>query len=135
MPHPGGIGGIFRGSNAETYVRGPDGSVISSEQAAGAGLQNQSAVAPAAVSNQTRTLQQVVVRTSSTDTVGPNTIETRVTGRVKRGQTRRKTSGTVEFTNQGLNLIPPIGQYSGSPLPLGHSTIIVETSKPLYEGN
>lgn len=103
VPHSGGIGGIFRGSDAKTYVKGPNGSVISSEKTGAI----------------------------DSETVWPNIIAEEATTE----QTRRKISGTVEFRNKGLNLNPPIGQYLGSPLPLGHSTIIVETSEPLYEGN
>ncbi|XP_045479822.1 proline-rich protein 36-like [Harmonia axyridis] len=34
--NPGGIGGLFRGPNSETIIRGPDGSEITSEQIGGA---------------------------------------------------------------------------------------------------
>lgn len=34
--NPGGIGGLFRGPNSETIIRGPDGSEITSEQLGGA---------------------------------------------------------------------------------------------------
>lgn len=33
--HPGGIGGIFKGPGSETIIKGPDGSVITSEQKGG----------------------------------------------------------------------------------------------------
>lgn len=36
---PGGIGGIFKGPNSETIIRGPDGSEITSEQKGGAVVQ------------------------------------------------------------------------------------------------
>lgn len=37
--NPGGIGGIFKGPNSETIIRGPDGSEITSEQQGGAVVQ------------------------------------------------------------------------------------------------
>lgn len=36
VPHPGGIGGIFKGPNSETIVKGPDGSIITAEDEGGA---------------------------------------------------------------------------------------------------
>jgi hypothetical protein len=33
--HPGGIGGLYKGPNSETIIKGPDGSVITSAAVGG----------------------------------------------------------------------------------------------------
>lgn len=129
VPHPGDKGGKFRISDPETYHKGPSESVISSEHA-GASSQKQHAalsiaVGPAAASKQTTTSQQEFI-------VGTSSTETGVASEVETDRTRIITSGTV--TNQGLNLRPSINRFSSSLLPLGHSALILETSKALTGG-
>ncbi|XP_044748792.1 endochitinase A-like [Coccinella septempunctata] len=68
--NPGGIGGLFRGPNQETIIRGPDGSEITSEQIGGA-VQTEARLEPIVVPDQIA-ISSVTVSPSETISVSNN---------------------------------------------------------------
>lgn len=157
IPHPGGIGGIFTGPNLDTVVKGPDGSVITYGNEGGASISGSTlplievnGVVPAASridndSSGTKSLTPTshlgltehIAATSypSSLQLAPASLKSASIGeRVLAGSSRPSDYLGEQIPGVLINpTVQPI-QYASPILPLGPSTIVVESVTPIAPG-
>lgn len=137
VAHPGGIGGIFRGPNSEISVKGPEGSVITADFQSAAFQPQVALQQNTTAQGQLLPLQRQSVAVTSipeSNTSYSNVVQGTQSA-VPFRETQSIPGGIYSNTRILENLA--VSQSTAGPssvLPLGHSTIVVESSTPLTSG-